>query len=90
MADWQRCTSERELLPESGKLAQAFNDFVNHGNKKKKKGSRVDNVMIQLQVNAPTVVKTRYRTTSSFKLFPISSKMLLSKLFVDLKATDER
>lgn len=58
--------------------------------KKKKKGSRVDNVMIQLQVNAPTVVKTRYRTTSSFKLFPISSKMLLSKLFVDLKATDER
>lgn len=90
MADWQRCTSECELLPESGKLAQAFNDFVNHGNKKKKKGSRVDNVMIQLQVNAPTVVKTRYRTTSSFKLFPISLKMLLSKLFVDLKATDER
>lgn len=56
----------------------------------KENGSRVDNVMIQLQANAPNVVKTRYRTPQVKNHSPISWKMLLSKLFVGLRATDER
>lgn len=53
--------------------------------KKKKKGSRVDNVMIQLQVNAPTVVKTRYRTTSKFQIIPNKFKNVIIQVICGLE-----